>query len=1117
MLKNKEDDFLGDSITRNVKYADNEWQASGTIDRGSVYTKESLLHLFFEGLNYDRTLGDYKDYVPRGSTSALNDTEYVAAKLQHDLYVIDALYYSTNATSSSSNIFNLSTFLRKGISIANPVYESSAKVEVIPIIDVNNEDVMNLTLMDFFRYLIPEGYTIGDLTKSNTSDDGIVYNPVDRFKNLVDRYINNIDTDEVISSYENMTLIDILDTKLGDFLNNLKKNKIPSINKTAYDIFMDDFSLRIHDPDTAKLPFNVRENLEETQDDRMYLSRFIGNVVTGRLLEDGSTDINYVEQMNPLLEEALFAQVDEPFYSGRTVKSNWTTNKSLAKEVLTEGKYKSVYEGSRAEKTLLAQYTTSIDNIDTYISLYCPPVYTGYDGANNPNQSWGIHFLNEESTENLFQDTDNSYSIYNNVVIGYKLVDALIALRTFVGGTTFLIGTDLTGVIKNAIKLDVPLRLRTRHASLDQFMEPGDYYGSVTIINTLYKVGHGIIKGGDTLELPEWENTHSYDFADEVKRWLESEVVIFKGQVYGDYVEEINFLQNLTPDSNVHFNNLRLKKTEIPYNRYQDSVYEVPYIEQTNPLINNTPKNNEGIGVTGIDVLGGIGTLIGNEVDETGAKTRNITPPFIYDWDKGSQDQFISDSIDSRQRGLEGTVKQRVNAKQGTLIVDDRIMSPTIDELWTFLKYLTESDGRGVDEGINERLPKFYGIKRNLVAGTIDPKLSEYLKKKVAANVVNPRFKEKQESLIDILSWEPTALAENRIHWDSKDPTKPELQFGGYTITRYIEKVYDYEVHPFSRRKDILDNDVYEFNTEVSRNLNNVTGYLEKLYNSAILEFNLHQVNPGETQGTTGIVDMDILNAHVLEQSTDLTYNNIKEDNTDVPIFTKENDEKLITTNSPVHATEQRKKAFDAKAMILNYHKADGKTDEVSYHNHYKKYLDHPKNLKEIERDLETIRQNLQTLTEFMTISYPNLGYADRATNRGTLHQLHKNAYEFVSTWLDNANNTQRDLTENESYDTNITLSILTDTLNSIVEDLTVIVLDKKVVFEDGNFDERYLRENYDHHVIDLNSTTDVHTKGKHPMYRPNETLLSEVYLAADGTWRSIHEHTTLPVIYDEH
>ena len=66
MLKDKEDNFLGDLITNNIKYADNEWQALGTTDRTSMYLSEPILDLIFENQIYDRDTGKYK-YIPRAS------------------------------------------------------------------------------------------------------------------------------------------------------------------------------------------------------------------------------------------------------------------------------------------------------------------------------------------------------------------------------------------------------------------------------------------------------------------------------------------------------------------------------------------------------------------------------------------------------------------------------------------------------------------------------------------------------------------------------------------------------------------------------------------------------------------------------------------------------------------------------------------------------------------------------------------------------------------------------------------------------------------------------------------------------------------------------------------
>lgn len=1148
MLKNKNDSFLGDEITRNIKYGDNSWQSFGTVDRESSYTKEPILHLLFEGFNYNKDVGDYKDYVARASTDSISSEKYVAASLQHDLYVLNSNIYTTTSTTSSKNIFNLNDYLKYGIALANPVYDSNSVAKKICLLNVKLNDEgkyvaadkngvnTDTTVFDILKYFLPEFYTL-----ENTNSLA-ARNYTSAFQNLILRYArpnSSSDNVEIKGEYNDsreFTTLRVLDTTLIEFLNNLKAIKVKvytnssktklKFEKTVAEIFLDDFSIYLHTQESIKMPFynrGVNNAIEGLDDDRNFKTRFIANVITKNAYEfEGSSAVGYLEYLNDLVEESIYANnVGASFYASRRddpTDSSLATSTELAKEILRDKlanpeevastTYEHLYKDKTiAETSLLADYVARVDNIQSSISLYAPDVFSGFSDVNSPKSTWSIHFLGEESTENLFQNEDNSYKLYNSVIIGYGLSDTLIAYRTLAGAIYYFIKN------KNVanLQIDVPFSERLVNASMyDNALTNNtlnaNYYPTVSAINAVYKVGHG--ESAKTLDIPEKtaETYYSYNFAEEVKYWLENECFLFKGNVYGDYVEELNFMQNLTPDSDVHFERLRLKKTDIVYNRLQDSKYEVPYVEQTAPLVNNTLDNEEGPTSHGSDALAGLGNLLGNEIDENGNKTRNVFPPFIYDFDKGNQSFAMDENIDSRLKNAAGNA-QRINSKdgKGSIVVEDRITSPTIDEIWTFLKYLTESDGSGVNSGVNERLPKFYGVKRDYLEGaiTVSPADTEIIK-----NTVNPSNDIENPKVIDILNWKPTTKEETRLHWSSK--SAPELQFGGYHVTKYIEKIYDYSVEPFSRRNDVQDGDLYEYNTENVARKNSVTGYLEKLYNSAILAFDLPEVV--DVDKTSAMVNVSLIAADIFNSTEKLTGSNNL-------LFTKENDDKLITSKKPIHSTVQRKKAFDAIANILKYHKANGVDEDSSLHNHYKKYLDNPKNLKEIERDLETIRQNLQTVVEFVVASFVSLGYADRSQNKGTLHQLHRNAYEFDSTLIVNTNNTKAIASDEKAQKYNYTVPVeaLEDSLNNLQDTLTVVDLDKKVVFEDGDYQNRYLRDNYDKSVIDLNSNVLDNSRAHHDTYRPNETLVSEVYLAADGTWRSIHEHICLPIIYDEH
>lgn len=1151
MLKNKEDDFLGDNITNNIKYAENEWQAQGTVDRNSGYTKESLLHLLFEGFDYRKDLGDYSSYVARASTKAatLDDSSgaknYVAAKLQHDLYLLDKLYYVSTSTSCNKNIFDTTTYIKKAIAVANPVYDDKSVVEKIPLIPDTVPD--SLKVIDILKYLSPYWYT-GQLSVSSNGEISLASDinstaTLDDVKaqlgNIIDRYnkgytvegLKRFDKGELNPFLPDIltdSITSILKMPLNKFLDALSKQTV-TVNgesKNVKEIFLEDFTLNLHDPETIKMPFNRRgkvNQLEEETDVKTYLTRFLANSVSYAIYENknavAKVDLHYQEFLNDILEECLYTDSNVfPVYEGRSTNNvDIETSTDLAKRYLANQKYAKTYDSTHeAEQASLETVAKIIDNAAALIALYCPDVYAGYNSTNSPESSWGIHFLNEEDTENIFQNKDEAYALYNNVVIGYKLADALVSLRTCIGGFLFLENTTSATAVEDSIytiSKDIPINQREKSCFFSDFVSSSTtYYPAISMLNNIYKAAHGMEVSSPEADI---NSIYSYDFAPAIKRWLENECILFKGSVYGDYVEELNFLQDLTPDSSVHFNNVRAKKTDIVYKRFQDSKYEpLPFIEQTAPLLNNTKDNKKGIGVYGSDAFAGVGNLTG--LDEK--KSQNTLPPFIYDFDKGDQESEMATVVDSRVKSKE-SAKQRVHAKQGLIVAEDGLISPTIDELWTFLKYLTESDGSGTDKAINERLPQFYGVKKLALGDSFDeiaPKTGFVSngKNSIVKNRLNPlHTTDDSEQVVDILNWKPIFIEEKELSYSSV--AKPELQFGGYKITRYIEKIYDYEVHPFNRRADEeADGTEYEFNTEVSEDFNNVTGYLEKLYNQSILGFDLAQENPKGTTARSVYLKTDLLLANPLENPLD---------DSKVRIFSKKNDNKLKSSKSPSHATAERQKAFIDVARLLNYHKADGVNDfdedgkETSYHNHFKKYLDHPKNLKEIERDLEAIRQNLQTLAEFTVTTYAPLGYADRARNRGTLHQLHKNAYEWLSTWLLEVNQTAREIQEDEVYHVNVKLRDLTDSLNDIDRVFKIVDADKKVTFEDGPYIDRYLHDWYDHFVLDLDSDVEKHISNKHPMYRANETLLSETYLAADGTWRSIHEHLILPIVYDEH
>ena len=695
MVRNKEHDFFGDKFTRNIKYADIEWQAFGSIQRGSVYTKESILHLLFEGFSYDRQAGDYTQWVPRASTQNAfvneitggrivksSDTKrhYVAAKLQHDLYFINSEKYQSSSTTSSIRIQSIEDYLVHAVALANPVFDDKSKCQIIHLVPDNLDQIPEkLTVFDFFDTFIPDNYTFTSKSKFIGKDELVKQEKSKWFTPAIERYTSGW-TKELIENKKGNPLIqptkvidktvsEVLSMTLRDFLKELEKATINSdgVQKTVKDIFLEDFTLRLHDPEAIKLPFYKRgldrvklsnglnANVREEEDYRSFATRFINNSVAQAIhTEATSSKLLYREYINDLLEEALFANVENfEFYKDRNkVEEKVETSKDLADELLkrltnkagVDPKYEHLINTSIAERSFLAQLAKNLDNLSSStLALYCADLFTGEINKSNPVQdSWGIHFVNEENTDNLFQNKDKTYKLYNGVLIGYKLVDALLSLRTALGGIYFLfnLGKQSNGnfedIILNTIAIDVPLSKRTENAFyydiFDVNAENKDYYTSVTVINNLYKKSRGIDISNSEFENKK-NNFHSYDFSPEIRDWLENECFVFKGRVYGDYVEELNFQQDLHPDADVQFSNLRIKKTKEVQNIYQDSKYEIPYVEQTNPLVNNTSENKQTVDSHASKAFTAKGNLKGAEF-ENGEQTQNTIPPFLYDYDK---------------------------------------------------------------------------------------------------------------------------------------------------------------------------------------------------------------------------------------------------------------------------------------------------------------------------------------------------------------------------------------------------------------------------------------------------------------------------------------------------
>ena len=1096
MLKDKEDNFLGDQITNNIKYADNEWQALGTTDRTSMYLSEPILDLIFENQIYDRDTGKYK-YIPRAS---IEGKKYSAATLSHDLILVNKLLYSSTPKTPYNSIYNLDDYLGYGIVITNPIYDNLARVKKIPMFETEaNGDklrlkytgISSLTLKEFVEIFNPYSFSNAKLNENalNTLTLSLADDTQGSNSPNNEVVITNLLTKYPAAGSINDT------TNVGSWFN--------AMSAETQLKFIDDFSLSLHDKDSVKIPYYTMRGISQLSGVEKF--KFFSRLYPNLSVINKNIAAGYVEKMSTLAEDYLSSNLSYGSAEDAVLKGVAIDQTSSAElQLIKTGTLASDAEA----KTQLVDFDILPDD-DIYDVTNCvnalssiadsfrlggynkflPPLFLGYTDDVNFKDSAGIHLVIEEDKSTVFREDDvENFTIYSGLVLGYRLVDNLISQRTFLGSMFNLIFNS-AGASNNATMPNgwekLPLnKMSQKKAVTDfakDFVADGSYKGYVTVdmLGALFYLGHSDKTFTDYSERLREMGYFAEDYTDfmsPIQDWLENETFLFKAPIYGDYVEELQFMQDLHPDANPQFTGLRIKKTDLKYKRFQDSKYEHPYVEGTLPLINLTPGDPDWK-AHATEAIPALGIRFVNLHGDPNARSQSTVPPFLYDYDKdgvyapGNKDASAIAPLDARsaQSTSGGLINQRVNHKEGDLEVEGRIKSKTIEELWQYLKYLSESTGIRSDVAGTD-LPSFFGIYADQIGlapsdnSTLRLPQNEIIR-------VNPRVDSTADrQIIDILDWEPIFDTEHYDpYYNSKD--HPEYQLGGYKVNKAITKVIDYAILPFSRSLR-TDGDVYEYGTETGPYMT-VTGYLTQLWNN--FELGL---------AATGI------------EGKALPYKELDAFDTDL-IFVDEN---VKRSGQMLQESENRRKAFNKIATLLNWSEGE------SRHNHFKEYLEHPKNLKTIERDLESIRQNLQMLSEYAVLNFAVMGFADRGTNRGTLHTLHRNSFDFNDAYLEDAS----------SLPSN-------DTLNNVVDTLNVVELDKKVVFADGDFATRYKHDYYDASRLNLsdpklNVRTTANRTAEDPVtrYAPNITLLSEVYLAGDGTWRSVHEHLVAPIIDDE-
>ncbi len=692
MIKTKEHNFLGDDFTNNIKYADNAWQAYGSVNRRSMFMPQSILASIFEETEYDADKGRFIKFKPRFSV----DGDVVPNTLPHDLILFDTNLYSSTATTSEIKNSDIVQGVTKGIGVNNPLYDVHSNVKKIRIFE--NADFDAITVKSFIQTLCPVEQVYGQ--NDDLSDAGKTL-----LKNLASRY-GTFTGDTEITQLVNGKLTDLV----GD-------------NKP---LFIEDFSLRLHEQDSIKLPFhkfNHRNSVLTTNDLAKYVIRFFSNHSANLVKSRGA--FSYVESVSNIFEEDLaarkFTSGNQHFFDVTNLNGRPGVGQGIGIEDNNLGDFD--YDIPDAEKDVFEHaldfFTANPDPVD-----FLPPVYVGAQSA-QVQQGRGLFLTQEEDKAAILKEDDvENYSIYSDCSLGYKTVDDLISQRTFLGTTNHLSKLLLTGDVD---QLDF-LFNRSKDSSWDviDYYHPGDKkystnYVTICTLVGLFKLAGGVENWTDIADSAVSGKSTTKDFVVDTHTkplydWLNNECFLYAAPIFGDLVESLEFQQDLNEQANVDFKNLRLSSKPAIKNKYTDSLNDLPYVEQTMPLINLGEEDAEAVASK---YLPGVGNA---KLDPLGSN--NITPPFIYDYHK--KDEAEVTVYDPK------TGEKKYN-KDGQLLAEDGIISPTIDALWEYIKYLTESDK-------SDALPIFYGMSKEVLGS-----------KSLPANTVKPN--ESNDEVIDILRW----------------------------------------------------------------------------------------------------------------------------------------------------------------------------------------------------------------------------------------------------------------------------------------------------------------------------------------------------------------------------
>lgn len=200
--------------------------------------------------------------------------------------------------------------------------------------------------------------------------------------------------------------------------------------------------------------------------------------------------------------------------------------------------------------------------------------------------------------------------------------------------------------------------------------------------------------------------------SDEKMKYLLQHIYVWvKAPFAADYIKPQDFDQNLNKDSNVIHKNLYSRVTNGDYNRYDQTVerYEElhtkAYVPKNTPLKDYISKKfyseQPDVEQTMKKIIddsdlpeSDIGSVLTEPVKD-GTAITTLTPPQFFD-------------PESRREPKTYNRVPTIIPKNGNIVADSRIMSPTIDELWYIIKKMIAGRPADTIKIINEDFSKSF-------------------------------------------------------------------------------------------------------------------------------------------------------------------------------------------------------------------------------------------------------------------------------------------------------------------------------------------------------------------------------------------------------------------------